>query len=324
MNIHPPIAYIFSILIMLFVAAGIKRSRIIDAIANRLLDNNNEKNAILLLITLSYVVSPLFLSFVLISSFDKWLLRFKNKSVSSALLVASALMGSVILPFGNMRNIYIAIYVGNGKPDLPLAGFASSMLPLWITGLLILLVSAYFLSGKEEIKEKKTPTKWRWKELIFSGILYIFIILFFNGRMSLLGFSFIAGAFTFAFISRETLKQVDWWILIPAGVAFIAFYLLKGHPFILDRWPGFLSGSIGSVILSSNIFSYILPSTNTNTTFLLYGISVGAVGGILGSAETIWIWRKARIKPNWKITLEIFGIYFIVASIILWIGGFNG
>lgn len=324
MNIPPPIAYFFSILILLFASASIKRSRTIEYFGERILNNTNERMASLLLIAFTYVLSPLFLSFVLISSFDKWHLRFENKSKVSTLFISSTILGSVILPFGNMRNIYISIFLGNGKPGIPISTFVSLMLPLWITGLVILMVLAYFFTSKGEIKEKKTKTKWRWKELVFAGILFIFIIAYFKGKMNLLGFLFITGAFSFAFISMETLKQVDWWVLIPAGFALIVYLLLNSHPVTLNIWSGFLIGSMGSPLLSSNIISYILPFSGINSRFLLYAVSVGGLGGIFGTAESIWVWRKARMKPDWKFMLLIYGIFFICALIILMIGGFYG
>ncbi len=324
MNIPPPFAFFLPIFILLFATASIKRSRIIDYFGEIILNNTNERTATLSLVTFSYILSPFFLSFVLISSFDKWLLRFKNQSRISVLLLASTILGSSILPFGNLRNIYITIFLGGGSPGINLSSFASIMLPLWITGLIILLVYAYFSTGKGEIKGKKTKTKWRWKELVFSGILLIFIIAYFNGKMSLLGFLFITGTFTFAFISMETLKQLDWWVLIPAAFAFVVYYLIHNYPFTLNIWVGFLTGGIASLFLSSNIISYVLPFTGIENHFLLYAISVGGLGGILGTAESIFMWRKARIKLDWKFMLKIYGIVFLVALIILMLGGLYG
>lgn len=322
MNIHPPFSYFFSILILLFTAASIKRSRIIDFFGEKILDNTNEKLATILLVILSYVLSPLFLSFVLITSIDKWLLRFNNKSRAGILLLTSSLLGSIILPFGNMRNVYITIFYGKGIPGINISEFARIMFPLWISGLIILIIYSYFSIGNEKIKEKKTKTYWRWKELIFSGILLIFIIVYFSGKMSLLGFLFITGAFSFAFISTETLKQIDWWVLIPSALAFIFYYILKDITFSLNKWVSFFSGCIGSLFASSNIISYILPFSGVESKFILYAISVGGIGGILGTAESIYLWRKGRIELDWKFMLQIFGIYFLVVLMILVLGGF--
>lgn len=322
MNIHPPFAYFLSIVILLFTAGSIKRSRIIDFFGEKILDNTNEKFATILLVILSYVLSPLFLSFVLITSIDKWLLRFKDKSRAGILLLTSSILGSIILPFGNMRNIYITIFYGKGNPGINLSEFVRIMFPLWILGLIILIIYSYFSMGNEKIKEKKTKINWRWKELIYSGILFIFIIVYFSGKMSLLGFLFITGAFSFAFIGMETLKQTDWWVLIPAALAFVFYYLLKDLSFILNKWVGFIIGCIGSIFASSNIMSYVLPFSGIQIKFLLYSISIGGIGGIFGTAESIYLWRKGRTELNWKFMLQIFGIYFLVVLIILVLGGF--
>lgn len=324
MNIHPPFAYFFSIIILLFTTASIKRARIIDFFGEKILDNTNERTATILLVILSYVLSPLFLSFVLISSIDKWLLRFNDKSRTGILLLTSSLLGSIILPFGNMRNIYITIFYGKGNPGIDISEFVSIMFPIWIAGLIILIIYSYFSTGNAEIKEKKTKTKWRWKELIFSVILLIFIIVYFNGKMSLLGFLFITGAFSFAFISMETLKQLDWWVLIPVTLAFVFYYVLNNINFSLNVWAGFFTGCIGSIFLSSNIVSYILPFSGIDSRFILYAISVGGLGGILGTAESIYIWRKGRIELDWKFMIQLFGIYFFIAIILLVLGGFYG
>ncbi|MCK4321613.1 hypothetical protein KAX08_03750 [candidate division WOR-3 bacterium] len=321
---NPPFTYFFSILILLFVTASIKRSRIIDYFGDKILSNNNERFATILLVILSYILSPLFLSFVLLSSFDKWLLRFRNKSRISVLLLTSTLLGGIILPFGNMRNIYITIFYGGGSPGIPLSDFVRVMFPLWIAGLIILLIYSYFSTVKDEIKQKKTKTKWRWKELVFSLILLIFIIAYFNGKMNALGFLFITGAFSFAFISMETLKQVDWWVLIPAGFVFVFYYLLNNIDITLNVWTGFFTGSICSLFLSSNILSYILPFSGMESRFLLYAISVGGLGGILGTAESIFMWRKGRVELDWKLMLRIYGICLLVALLILVLGGFYG
>ncbi len=324
MNIHPPIAYLISVLMLLFAATSIKRSRIIDFFGEKILKDSNEKSATLMLIALSYILSPLFLSFVLVSSFDKWILRFNNKKKTLTFLLASTLLGSSILPFGNLRNTYITIFLGDGKPGISISSFASIMLPLWIIGLVILLVMAYRLCEEKEIKEKKTKTKWRWKELLFAFILFIFIIAYFNKKLNLLGFFFLAGAFSFAFIGIDTLKQVDWWLLIPVGISFVVYYLLKGYSFYLNPWAGYALGSIGSSAVTSNLLSFLLPFSGINKNVLIYSVTVGSLGGFLGSVEGIWLQRRGRSTIDLKLMLKIYVIFFIIAFLILFIGGHYG
>lgn len=324
MNIHPPISYFFTVLIILFAAAGIKKSRSIDVLAESIMKNNNERNALMMLSSLSYILAPVFLLFVLISSFEKWTLRFKNKSRALTLLTSSALMGSILLPFGNLRNIYISIFRGGGNPGPGMINFIRTLLPLWITGFIIVMVFTYVYTERENISSKKSKNKFRWKELLFASILLFFIIIFFSGKMNVIGFTFITGAFTFAFMSKETFKEVDWWVLIPVILSFPVFYLLRTINIEISSWPGFIMGTLSSSIITSNITAYALPHMLTADKFIIYAVSLGSLGGIAGSAATIWLFRKSRTDIEWKLMFKIYGVFLIAGIVILLTGGVNG
>lgn len=324
-QIPPPAGYTAVVLFLLFAAAGIKRSRIIDFLGEKILEFNSERTSTMMLISLTYVLSPFFLSFVFLSNFSKWSVRIDSNRKVLTLLIISTLMGSIILPFGNLRNIYINLFLGMGEPGINISQFVLTMIPLWTAGLVILLTIAYFLLDDRTIKQRKTDEKWRWKELVFSLILYAFIFAYFNtgGRVNLniLGFLFLAGAFSFAFMGIETLKEVNWWVFIPVGISFIVYFLLGYGEWSIGAFPGFLGGSILSGIFSSNITAFFIPFIEVKSGFMLYAAAAGSIAGIFGSYETIFYWIKDRKAFNLKLILEIYGIFLVIALVILLITG---
>jgi Na+/H+ antiporter NhaD/arsenite permease-like protein len=326
LNIHPPIAYLFVTLLLAFMAASIKKSKMIDLFGEKILKNRNEQTATMMLIALSHVLAPFFLSFVLISCFENWILRFKEKEKTLTLLVASAITGSIITPFGNLRNIFISIALGKGTPSLSFSAFVSTMLPLWIASLFILLMAAYFLSEKNVLKETKSSVELKKTELIFSIILLFFVFGYFNvGKhfnINLVGLIILGGVFCIAFMGTEPLKAVNWWVFIPVGFSFIIYYLFLLFPvgeLTLNQWIMYSAGAIGSAGFSSNLFSFILPLLSHNKSVILYSVAVGSIAGILGSFETIWIWAKGRTKIKLSLMFTLFLIILPISLIILFL-----
>jgi hypothetical protein len=323
LTIQPPIAYLFVTLMLAFMAASLKKSQIIDFFGEKILKDTNERKATLLLVALSFILAPFFLSFVLISAFDKWLLRFQEKEKTLTLLVASALMGSIITPFGNLSNVFISIASGNGKPNLSVSDFVSIMLPLWISGLVILLALTYFVCKKNKIKETSSTVKWRKKELIFSLVLFIFIFGYFNVEkhynLNLFGLIILGGVFVIAFMGMESLKAVNWWLFIPVGVSFVIYYpfqFFSLHGFKLNPLVIYCIGTGSSAGLSSNVVSFVLPLLKYDVALILYSVSVGSLAGMLGSYESILVWRKGRTKIEWSLMFRIFAIFLPVSLII--------
>ena len=326
MNFHPPISYLLVTLMLAFMAASIKRSRIIDFIGERILKGRNERTATMMLIALSYILAPFFLSFVLISSFENYVLRFKEKEKTLSLLVGSAIMGSIITPFGNLRNIFISIALGKGSPAIEFTSFVSLMLPLWIASFVIFLAAAYFICEKNKIKETNIIVEWKKPELIFSIILMFFVFGYFNvGKnynINIMGLIILGGIFCVVFMGTGPLKAVNWWLFIPVGVSFVIYYLVRFltlPELNLNPWIIYLTGSIGSAGLSSNLLSFILPLLISNKTIILYSAAVGSLAGILGSYETIWIWKKGRTKLKLSLLFYMFAILLSISLIILFL-----
>ena len=219
MNVHPPIAYLFLTIILAFGAASIKRSKIIDFFGEKILKNTNEQKATMMLVALSHITAPFFLSFVLISSFEDWILRFKEKEKTLTLLVASTIMGSILTPFGNLRNIYMSIATGKGTPTFSTHNFVSIMLPLWIASLLVFLSAAYFICKKNKIKDSNISIKWKKADLIFSLILLLLVFGYFNidkhFNITISGLIILGGIFCIVFMGTGPLKAVNWWVLLP-------------------------------------------------------------------------------------------------------------
>ncbi len=325
-EIHSPISYFFVILVLAFIAASIKRSKIIDLLGEKILKDTNEQTATMMLVALSHILAPFFLSFVLISSFEKWVLRFQEKEKTLTLLVASTIMGSILTPFGNLRNVFISIALGDGSPAFSIDKFISIMLPLWITSLLVFLTIAYFICKKDKIKETSSSIEWIKSDLVFSLILLFFIFGYFNVdrhyNLNIIGLIILAGVFCIAFMGTEPLKAVNWWLFIPVGVSFVVFYLFYLLPIPdikLNPWILYSTGSIGSTWLTSNLLSFILPLFKNNEKIILYSISIGSLAGILGSYEAIWIWAKGRTKISWKLMFYLFAIFLPISIIILFL-----
>lgn len=280
----------------------------------------------MMLVVLSHIMAPFFLSFVLISTFDKWILRFQEKEKIFTLLIASTIMGSILTPFGNLRNIYISIALGKGAPSLSIYNFTSIMLPLWIASLLVFLAVTYFICKKNKIKDTSSSVKWKKAELIFSLILLFFVFGYFNidkhYNISLSGLVILGGVFCIVFMGTGPLKAVNWWVFVPVGTSFAVFYIFYFFPITginLPPWIIYSAGSVGSIGLSSNLLSLITPSLSNDAKLLLYSVSVGSLAGIFGSYEAIWIWLKGRTKINWKLMFVLFVVFLPISIIILFL-----
>ncbi|MEO0294082.1 MAG: hypothetical protein ABIN61_07695 [candidate division WOR-3 bacterium] len=322
-----PVAYFFLVLFLSFMSASIKQSKVIDFFGEKILGEKNSRKAILMLIALSYLLSPFFLSFVLITYFRNWILRFEEKAKTLTLLILSTLIGSIITPFGNLQNVFIVLAFGNGKPGISISSFVSIMLPLWVSGFFALVLISYFISKGEEIKNIRKSVKIRKKELVFSIILFLFILGYFNiGRQynfNLLGLIIIGGIFSLVFMGMETLKAVNWELLIPVGISFVFYYLFKYLPigiFNVNPFIIYSIGVLGASGFSSNVLAFILPFLSRNVSFILYSISVGSIASVFGCYELILLFIRTKEEKINKVLL--FGVFmvFLVISILLLFG----
>ena len=107
-----PALYFFVIsIIMLFVAGAISKSGIIDTLIDAGLNmGSSDRSRAFILLVIFYIFSPLFLGIPLLSGVLKRKGAFNNRKSSTTFFIFSAIAGSILLPFGSLRGMYLADY----------------------------------------------------------------------------------------------------------------------------------------------------------------------------------------------------------------------
>ncbi len=313
------IEYVLTMFIMLVYAASLKKSGLFDIFFQEVFKRTGPKTGFLIVLTIIYFFSPLFLIPVLIGSIQDISMRYKNKNIALSILLSALTFGSVILPFGNPRNFYYIIYYKsvNGTP-LFFSEFLRIMFPIWIMMYFVILFTAIIvlkpeLNGEISLRSKK----FRYKEIIFVSFLLIFIIAYAMGKMNFLGFFFVTGFFIFTFVGKDTLKKVEWWMLIPISLSIPLGILIFTHPVKMTGIFTYLVTFFSSGIITSDVSTFIFPYPLAKPINFLYGISAGATFGILGSSLSIYLWKKGRVKPDMRTLFIISALAFLVGLIII-------
>ena len=316
-----PGLYFFTVsIIMLFIAGAILRSGFIDTLMDMVVSmGNTERIRAFLLLIVFYIFSPLFLGIPLISVLIKRKDIFERRDISLTFFTFSAIFGSIILPFGSLRGMYLADYYYYVKPDFipSILLFPAFFFMPWIVMLVVQAVSIPFLFKNKsyEIGEIRIR-KFRWQELVFSGIVFLFIIMYYARKMYFAGLVLLSGIFIFSFVGKDTLKKIDWWLLLFSIPAIPIFLFTKTHPIHLKKVIDFVVPYISSPFITANLSAYIFTEPLMRFKYIFIGITAGASVPLLGGYEFIYLYFIKKEKISWLLSGIFSGIFLLVS--VLW------
>lgn len=203
----------------------------------------------------------------------------------------AANMGSALTPMGDPQNIYLYSYY-----NIPFASFITTMLPITITGLILVSITSIVLIPNIHCHAVTvSPKITNWK-------IYIYLIIFINALLAVLRvipewYTLIITLMLTGVFSIHLLKKIDVSLLLT----FLCFFIFTGNlgqmsivknlvsSILNSNLSVYFTGLISSQIIS-NVPSAVLLSTFTDPVYwkpLLQSVNVGAMGTLLASLASL-------------------------------------
>ncbi|WP_456371013.1 SLC13 family permease [Thermodesulfatator atlanticus] len=275
------IKVIFILFILFVIVKGLERSKILHALASRI-----EKGKY---IPLKLILTTFFLSMIVTNDVTLLIivpltlaLEIENKASIVILEALAVNAGSALTLIGNPQNLFIYWHY-----HLNFLAFIKAIFPFCCFFLFLLIIISSFLS-------QKRINKVRYIKIERNYILYLLFLLIFVPVA--LGFLPIYLSFFILFYvllkDRKTL-MVDYSLLFTFFFLFgfsenlkeIFFQNLKHTEHV------FLTGAVLSQFISNVPAALILAKLTTQWKALLWGVSVGGYGNLMGSLANIIAYR---------------------------------
>ncbi len=217
--------------------------------------------------------------------------------------------GSSLSPFGNPQNIFIYFHY-----DVHFLDFIKEIFPLFAVSMFLLLV---FTPKYPAVKPSLGKSSFDKKGYIYAFLFIVFVIAVLGFLPLWIGFLLLV----FLFFSNKEFLKIDYFLI---GTFFFFFgftdnidYAFSIHfhnPFEVFIYSAFLSQIISNV--PATLF---LADFTNHWKDLLWGVSVGGFGNIIGSLANLIAFRMyaRRYRQTGKFLLKfhIFGYIFFLAGI---------
>ncbi len=211
----------------------------------------------------------------------------KSRILTIVLETAAANLGSMVTPFGNPQNLYIY-----DKYRLSLGDFFSTMLPLAVVSLILLIILCMILPrsicSAESYKNQSIP---KFQAISYALLFIVCLLTVF--RVIPDWICLIITVSAAMILDKKLLLKVDYGLLLT----FVCFFVFVGNIARIDAISGFfseiLSGRefIVSALLSqgiSNVPAAVMLSGFTeNGKALLLGVNLGGLGTIIASLASL-------------------------------------
>ncbi len=294
----------FRVLGLLFalmtVVAGLRKTEVMDAAAERLTYNCKSMRSLAFLLTgLCFFISMFVTN-------DVALLTFVPLSISVLMLcggsryivyivvmqTVAANMGSMLTPMGNPQNLYLADFY-----NLSTAEFFKATVPVWlVSGIIISLL--LFKVKNEPLKTELTNNTYNIDKKLASMYLLLGIISVLSvfNVVSYI-FSVIAVLILVLLFDRKVLWRVDWFLLLT----FVMFFIFVGNAAEIEAVRNFFGklasgrelvvGAALSQIISNVPAAVMLSSFTDNGTALMIGVDIGGLGTPVASLASLISYR---------------------------------
>jgi Na+/H+ antiporter NhaD/arsenite permease-like protein len=305
--VHPSIAYLsyinYKVLIIMFTlmiaVAGLYEANVFSFIAIKLVSRFYSIKWIALVIVLAtfflgmWVTNDaVLLTLVPFTLFVTKQTQQEKYALTIVILqTLAANLGSALTPMGDPQNIYLYAYY-----NIPFASFIGAMLPITITGLILLTIVTLVLIPSIPCHTVTVSPK------ISSKKIYIYLLIFINALLAVLRivpewYTFGITVFLTVIFSAHLLKKVDYTLLLT----FFSFFIFTGNlgqitvikelvsSYLENPVSVYFSGLFTSQFIS-NVPSAVLLSTFTDTSYwkpLLQGVNVGSMGTLIASLASL-------------------------------------
>jgi Na+/H+ antiporter NhaD/arsenite permease-like protein len=203
----------------------------------------------------------------------------------------AANMGSALTPMGDPQNIYLYAYY-----DIPFLTFISVMLPITITGFVLVFASTWILIPNEYCEPIMVTPRVDSKRMMLYAIIFtnalLCVLKVYSVWIGLIATVVLSVPFVF-----HLWKKVDYHLLLT----FTMFFLFTGNLSQMDAVKNAVEGLLQSNVsvfftglmtsqFISNVPAAVLLSTFTKPQFavaLLQGVNVGAMGTLIGSLASL-------------------------------------
>ena len=298
------------LLCLMAVMAGLQRCGLFDWLGEALLKKTNRVwQLCLVLVMLCFFLSMLITNDVALITFVPFAIVALEKCNKERLLIpvvvlqtVAANLGSMLTPIGNPQNLYLYNLSGMG-----LGEFLICMLPNTVVSFVLILVSLFFIKGKQEEvqKEQGRTTKVDKKQTTIYLILFALSLLV---VAKILPVELVLGTVLIVvfFLDKSVLKNVDYCLLLT----FISFFLFTGNlgniPTIRDTLQALVNGRellvgvVASQAISNVPAALLLSGFTSDYQALLAGVNVGGLGTLIASMASLISYKILANKYNDK------------------------
>ena len=298
------------LLCLMIVMAGLQKCGLFDWMGEALLKRTNKVwQLCLVLVMLCFFMSMIITNDVALITFVPFAIVTLEKCKKERLLIpvvvlqtVAANLGSMLTPIGNPQNLYLYNLSG-----MSLGEFILCMLPNTGLSFVLILVSLFFIKGKqEEVQQAQgVQTKVDKKQTIMYVILFAEALLVVAKVVPVELVLGIVLILVFC-LDRTVLKNVDYCLLLT----FISFFIFTGNlgniPAIRDTLQALVNGRellvgiVASQAISNVPAALLLSGFTTDYRALLAGVNVGGLGTLIASMASLISYKILANKYDEK------------------------
>lgn len=291
----------YSVIVLLFCfmvsVAGLSKNGFLKKLANSILKKTGNSRRAATLIIITTFFSSMFITndVALITFVPICLILFREAYNQSQLIkvitfqTLAANLGSVLTPFGNPQNLFLYTHYG-----LDFVSFLKITAIPTVIGLILLLLSMFFIIPKDIAPRTDRPVPYSKKKTLFYGIMFLISLMpifhIWHYTVSLL--IIVTAVLIF---DRKVLGKIDYSLLFT----FICFFIFIGN---MQRFPGlyetinnllknsestYFWGVCLSQIISNVPASILLSGFTDDFRALVLGVNVGGLGTLIASLANV-------------------------------------
>jgi len=279
---------VYILLVFLVVIKGLESANLLGAVAAKF---RKGKWLSLKLVLLTAILSMFVTNDVAILTVVPLTLALDVDDIGTLVILEtlSANAASALSPFGNPQNIFIYFHY-----HLHPLEFVRAIAPFCLVSLGFILVIAWKKRLINTLGNKDVDRNVVWKAYVYLALFLIFVLAVLNVLPLAVGW--IAIVYTLLF-DRKSLC-IDWLLL----VTFLAFFgftdnLTKLVSFTLDgSLKTFMYTALGSQLISNVPGALFFSDFTNNWKALLWGVSVGGLGNLIGSLASLISYRLYAVR----------------------------
>ena len=293
---------VYILFVFLVIIKGLEESHLLERIALRVQAGRRVWiNLVLLTAVLSmFVTNDVALLTVVPLTLA---LEMKRKGTLIILETLSANAASALTPFGNPQNIFIFYHY-----KVPPAAFVRAIIPFCLVSLASILLMTLWKREKVQVSEARPMVVVERG----GGFYGLFFFLFILAVLKLIPLWTGGLALLYALLFDRRSLRIDWLLLLT----FLAFFGFTDNLVHLLRFNlstplrTFLYAAWGSQVISNVPSALFFADFTPHWRALLWGVSVGGFGNLIGSLASLIAYRlyKAKVAET-RIFLLRFHLY---------------